>query len=400
MDLKQLSKSQIRGQIIKDYRHTHNLEQPLTQGGLAGLLHKGDDRTIREWESGRVLNIQFSNQRDLHQQIGIPLELLGTEAPLMPEEVVQLHQRLFPLLERGAYISAYATSNLLIKAYQMAGKNDPQMPGFILPAAYHIKGMTTSTLIDQPRQTLPIYRDMLKEARELNDMYAVALALTHIGDTYRRQGKLDEACKILEEAMALFQNKTLTGKNARVLGNCQQLYARVLRRMGKSKGTFEYLQKAREMAEASLSDLSEGERDYYLCFCPLSVQSEYVRTLMMAKRFSTGFDELDKLTAMAEKAPLRWAIPILIKEGEFKTHLGRRNNEDNLIKEGEKSLIQGYKLADKHAHLRKKQYVRRLLKHYTEIDMLRLERQQELNEKLDKIDEEGANGTGKEDSGE
>lgn len=397
MEFAQLSKSQIQGQIIKDYRETYYPDRLLTQEELGSKLNSKDARAIRDWESGRVLKIHFYNQRDLRQEIGVPLQLLGTEGPLMPEEVVRLHQRLFALLECGAYISAHATSDLLIKAYQMAGKNDPKMPGFILPAAYHIKGMAASTLINDPRQTFPLYRSMLNAAKELNDVYARALALTHMGDTYRRLGKLNDAHSTLEEAMAIFHDKALTGKNARVLGNAQQLFARVLRKMGKSKEAFEYLEKAKDMANTSPS---EAAQDYYLCFCPLSVQSELVRTLMIAKKLNKGFDELDKLTEMAEQAPPRWAIPIKIKEGEFKIRFGRTYDEEEIVKEGKKSLLQGYKLADMHAHLRKKRYARKMLNYQKEIDASRLEDDQILERQFDEIDEKGLTAFRNEDSGE
>lgn len=394
MKYSQLADSRIRGQIIRAYRETYDENRLLTQEDLAGHLGK-DARTLRGWESGKPLSIRPENARALHQKIGIPLQLLGLEDRVEPEEAEHLHKRIIALLEHGSYISALETSNLLIKEYQMAGKRGLKMKSFILPSAYHTLGLATATLKDDPNQAEEAFKHMrrtLKESKESNYTYISALGETHLGDMKRRQGKYANAQRNLENVLDKLPDEQYSGTNALIVGNCLQLLARVhlaqLKQEGQEehkKKTFYYLRKAEELAQV---DVPEEASNYYNCFGLLSVKAELVKGLMLTLQYDEAFEELEKMKEMAKNASPRWRVLTYIKEGELQMRYGRSYEDTLMIKKAELSLQQGYKQAGKFLHLRQQQNVRRLIGKWESNDLASQEGLQTLRENLDHIDEE------------
>jgi tetratricopeptide (TPR) repeat protein len=385
--------AQTLGQVIRERRGERSREE------LAARLEI-DEKTLLAWEQGRVTRIHLANRKKLHEVLALPREWLKLPDHFTLDGARTLQEQIPSFFEQGAYLNAEKLSASLIQGCRASGNQRLPAMRPILARACYTRGLATATLTDRPQQALPLFGQVGQVATELKERKGVILALTYQGEMYRRLGERSRqrghhdkagdyytrARHLLEEAREQAGSGPWAARDARVVGNCQQLLARLYLAGGEQKRAFATLQLAEELAGAAAS---QDEEDWYVPFCLCSVRVDLAKSQMLLRRFDESLATLTEVRQLLVGAPLRWAIPVTLAEGESLLRLARMYPDQQRYEEGKKALLQGYELAHRHHHRHQQQRVHRLLTRWSKSDGLRMEYTYQLQEGVRHIDEAG-----------
>ncbi|HEY1350390.1 MAG TPA: hypothetical protein VGF67_12275 [Ktedonobacteraceae bacterium] len=384
---------QALGQIIRERRGERSREE------LAALLEV-DVKTLLAWEQGQVARIRLANRKKLHEVLALPREWLNLPDHFTLDGARSLQGQIPSFFEQGAYLNAEQLSASLIQGCTASGNQRLPAMRSILARACYTRGLGTATLTDRPQQALPLFGQLGQIATELRERNGVILALTYQGEMYRRLGELSrqqghhgkardcytQARYLLEEALEQAGGGPRATWDARVIGNCQQLLARVYLADREPKRAFAALKMAEELAQAAAS---QTEEDWYVPFCLCGVRVDLAKSQMLVKRFDESLATITEIRQLLAEAPPRWAIPFTLTERELLLRFARMHPDQQRYEEGKRALLQGYELAHRHHHRRQQQRVHRLITRWSKSDGIRMEYTYQLQEGVRSIDEAG-----------
>jgi transcriptional regulator with XRE-family HTH domain len=368
------------GQLIKERR-----KGVYTSESLAHLLGV-DVKTLQKWERGQVTRIHRGHREKLHDVLGIPLQLLNLPDHCTLEGAYNLQEQIPMFLEQGAYVSAKETSDLLIRECTASKNGHREKMQSILVRVYHTKGLATATLTGKPSQALPWFERMERIADELMDRNGWTIALTYQGEMYRRRGLREKSRDCYNRAGLLLTEATSQKQHLAgyVLGNAQQLLARVYLATGETKAAFRTLRLAEE---AAIDALSQDMEQWYMPFCLCAVKVELARSQMLVGRYDDAMTTIEEVRRLVPGAAPRWAIPAALTEGELLIRFVRMRPDQTLYEQGKHALLKGYALAHQHHHRHQQQRIRRLITQWSKGDETRLDYTYQLQEGVRHIDE-------------
>lgn len=282
------------GQMLEHYRHEHHLKQK----DLADKLHI-DERTLRRWINGQIPQ-QVDELKRIADTLDLDYEHLGLSSSLyIPSTLEQADEAIeqgWSYLQQLRYVEGRAFVEKLVRDVSLHITSEDAQWLNRLARARHVAGHITSesSRTEKVPEAFQHYHEMETIARLLNNQILLNIALTYEGDMLRRQGRIDEAIRYLEQARDI----TL---DAEARGNTLQLLGRAFMAKRDMQGFENAMAEATELAAAPHTGFTKGL--YNLG----AVYEEYGKSYGWIGQTTKGLDYLD----MAEKhlpATAHWGL--------------------------------------------------------------------------------------------
>lgn len=307
----------LAGQVLKDYRKSHNL----TQEQLAYDLHL-EPRTYRAYENGEYALNNINELRRIADLLGIEPERFGIAAstyfPRTPEEIEEVIGHIWHLVEESRLQEARTTIERFVSNLRMQTTTDNPAILRGLANAYHTAGYIVSeaTRASESYEAIIHYEQMEEIARTLNDHTLLNIALTYQGDMFRRLGSYNKAATYLEAARDTTPNADIAAR-----GNGIQLLARVYLRRGEL-GNFESAMAEAEKLSYMFDLSSSSTRGHYN---PGTVYEEYGRSYADLRQTEKALEYFDRAQKTLPQTKF-WELLVatsraeaLIKGNEFRS---------------------------------------------------------------------------------
>lgn len=319
------------------YRDKHRF----TQEELAAVLSV-EPRTLRRWENGETILTDTHDLKHIADRLGIPYEHLGIASslylPLSVEQLTATIARIWSLIDEGRISEAHAIAENIVRE----AANQLQINDLLYIRAfthmYHAAAHATSLSVrtDEVGQAIYYYQQMEYFARRLEDNTLINVALTYLGDMYRRKNDMQRAIAILEEA-----RDTTPGAELAAQGNVQQLLARSYVKVNRIQDFDRAIKTSEDIAYAVAEEENITGNQYHLAH----VYEEYAKGYDLLGQQQKAMDYAEK----AEKSQtITKSVEILLKlvRSEILIHSGDINT-------GEPLAVEAAIYTKEHGHLRR-----------------------------------------------
>lgn len=282
------------GRALEHYRQEHHLKQK----ELADKLHI-DERTLRRWINGQIPQ-QVDELKRIADTLNLDYEHLGLASSLyVPRTLEQIDEAIeqgWAYLQQLHYVEGRAFVEKLVRDVSLQITTEDAHWLNRLARARHVAGHITSesSRTENVPAAFQHYHEMENIAHLLNDHLLLNIALTYEGDMLRRQGRIDEAIRYLEQARDITPD-------AEARGNTLQLLGRAFMAKRDMQGFENAMAEAAELGAAPHTGITKGL--YNLG----AVYEEYGKSYGWIGRTAKGLDYLD----MAEKhlpATAHWGL--------------------------------------------------------------------------------------------
>ncbi|BAY13979.1 CHAT domain-containing protein [Calothrix sp. NIES-2098] len=146
----------------------------------------------------------------------------------------------------------------------------------------------------QLNQVAPILENALQQARTLGDRRAETYTLGYLGKLYHKQGQLDRATKLTQQALILAQEQNITGDAREIIYLWQSQLGSLLRKQGDAKGAIAAYTAAFNTLQSLRSDLNANNQDVQFDFLQ-EVRPVYLELADLLLKSNLGDDELNSL---------------------------------------------------------------------------------------------------------
>ncbi|MDZ8052360.1 MAG: CHAT domain-containing protein [Aulosira sp. ZfuVER01] len=143
----------------------------------------------------------------------------------------------------------------------------------------------------------PILENALQQARTLQDRRAETYALGYLGKLYDKQGQLDRATKLTQQALILAQEQNINGDAREITYLWQSQLGSLLRKQGDTKGAIAAYTAAFNTLQSLRSDLNANNQDVQFDFLQ-EVKPVYLELADLLLKSNLGDEELNSLIVL------------------------------------------------------------------------------------------------------